>query len=187
MYYKTRPELENKIIFGKAKGPQSDNNKFVEINDSKKIEEIDELLGKGYEIMIDDQTNIIQKILKKIYGISSNESKKSKIIEKLNSYLTSRVNNHSLIDYIDYIDCRDELAEKGYIITDSNKEEKYLEILETEDDELIDLLETFLISKDNLKSLKTARKTYRKLLEELKSTPEDDNEALEEINRKIPQ
>lgn len=43
-----------------------------------------------------------------------------------------------------------ELCSKGYFITDSNREEKYIEIIETGDDDLINLLESYLEAKDKI-------------------------------------
>jgi len=186
MYYKIRKNANNIIIFDKSEGKGFDKDRFLEVKPLEKILEINKVLDEGYEVVLDSELNIIDKIAKVSYGIKVTDKNKYLIAQLLKEYLESRVNEKSLIDYIDYIDTRDVLAEKGFIITDSNKEEKYLEILETEDDELIDLLEEFLIMRDNLSELKTARRTYKELMEKLKSTPESDTEALEEIKKSIP-
>lgn len=43
-----------------------------------------------------------------------------------------------------------ELCSKGYFISDNNREEKYIEIIETGDEKLIELLETYLEAKDKI-------------------------------------
>lgn len=117
------------------------------------------------------------------YGIPFNESKKVEIAKKARQKLDGIVKNSDLVYYIDFIDTNNILNSKGYFITDDNKEEKYLEILETEDEDLIDTLEKFLISKDRLSPIKTAREDFENIIEKLKYT--DDREELEEIEKSI--
>jgi predicted transcriptional regulator len=121
-----------------------------------------------------------------LYGISTDEPNKYRVVEKLKDYYRSRVNQESLIDYALYIDINNELASKGFFITDENREEKYLEILETGDDKLIDALEEFLILKDELSILKTARKIFTEILQKLKEADENDIDYLKELEEEIP-
>jgi hypothetical protein len=186
MYYKIRTNLDNKIIFGVSKTKLTDERRFIKITDEAKTAEINKALDDGYEVILDKDDNIINKTPINNFGIMAHDKDKYKITKMLNEYLSSRVNSKSIIDYIDYIDIKAELDEAGYIITNNNKEEKYLEILETGDEHLIDLLEEFLIIKDNLSLIKSARKLYKNLMEELKSTPESDKDALNKIKNSIP-
>jgi hypothetical protein len=186
MDYKIRKRGGDIIIFDKSAHKGFDKEKFLTVKPLEKILEINKILDEGYEVVLDNDLNIKDKLSKTFYGIKVTDIKKYQISQMLKEYLETRVNEKTIIDYIDYIDVRDILADRGFIVTDSNKEEKYLEILETEDDELIDLLEEFLILKDDLTEIKTARRTYKKLMEKLKSTPENDIETLEEIKKSIP-
>ena len=52
------------------------------------------------------------------------------------------------LEIYNFIIANNKLIEKGYVITDENKDKKFLEIVETEDDELISDLERYLYSKD---------------------------------------
>jgi len=58
--------------------------------------------------------------------------------------------NVGAINYFDYLTVFSKLASLGYFITDDNREEKYLEIIETGDEELISDLELYLESMDKL-------------------------------------
>ena len=157
--------------------------KFVEINDTDG-EKIKKALEEGREVIIKNGKWEI-KDYKRKYSISAKDRRKYAILQKAEEYYKSRVNKGSLLDYLYYIDINNELNDRGYFITDSNKEEKYLEILETEDDHLIDLLEEFLILKDQLSALKTARKTFLNVIERLREVSENDTEELDKIEQLI--
>lgn len=83
----------------------------------------------------------------------------------------------SAIDFFDYTNTSNELASLGYFITEKNREEKYLEIIETGDEGLIYMLENYLETKDKLEKLsyiykKTRR--YEKQARECKTKDELD-------------
>ncbi len=61
--------------------------------------------------------------------------------------------NVSAMDYFDYLGAFNVLASMGYFITDKNREEKYLEIIESGDEGLISNLETYLENKDKLEKI----------------------------------
>ena len=56
----------------------------------------------------------------------------------------------SAISFFDYMNSFSELASNGYFITDRNREEKYLEIIETGDENLISTLEVYLENMDKV-------------------------------------
>lgn len=67
----------------------------------------------------------------------------------------------SAIDFYDFLAVFNEMTAAGYFITDQNREEKYIEIIETGDEELIALLESYLEKKDKLDTIsKTSGKIH---------------------------
>lgn len=90
----------------------------------------------------------------------------------------------SLVDLVFYTDALMELADAGYFITDKNREDKYIEIIETGKEDLIDLLEEYLLHKDQITAIKWQRKEFNKHLKKLKSLEEDSAE-LKEFMRNI--
>ena len=61
--------------------------------------------------------------------------------------------NVSAMDYFDFLGSFSVLASLGYFITDNNREEKYLEIIESGDENLISALEIYLENKDKLEKI----------------------------------
>lgn len=155
--------------------------KYIEINETDG-EKIKNALEENREVIIKNGKWEIKDHRKK-YSINAKDKRKWGILERAENYYKFRVNQGSLLDYLYYIDINNELNDKGFFITDDNKEEKYLEILETGDEKLIDLLEEFLIIKDQLSALKTARKTFVKVIEKLNEVDEKDTEGLDEIEK----
>jgi len=147
-------------------------NKFISLNiDKKSI-----TMNKSGIVELGDAT---------YYGISLKESNKVRIAKKAKQKLDGIVGSADLIYYIDFIDTNNILNSRGFFITDDNKEEKYLEILESGDEDLIDTLEKFLLSKDRLSPIKTARIDFEEVLEDLKYADENDTEKLKAIELKI--
>lgn len=57
------------------------------------------------------------------------------------------------MDFFDYVNAFNHLASLGYFITDQNREEKYIEIIESGDESLIGDLEIYLENKDKLENM----------------------------------
>jgi len=146
--------------------------KFINLNIDKKSITIQ---GSG-KVELGDET---------FYGISLKEPKKVEIAKKARKKLEGVVNTSDLVYYVDFIDTNNILNSRGFFITDDNKEEKYLEILETGDEDLIDTLEKFLISKDKLGPIKTARDEFETIIDDLKYADENNEDDLKQIELKI--
>ncbi len=102
--------------------------------------------------------------------------KKQEIQHKIKQKFLSVNNNESLIDMIFYIDATMTLFDAGYIITDKNREEKYIEIIETGDEMLIELLEEYLNVKDEISKIKWHKTQYNKNIKKLKELDENSEE-----------
>ena len=80
-----------------------------------------------------------------------------------------------------------DLASAGYFITDSNREEKYLEILETGDEKLIQKLEDYLNYKDEIASVASLERKFSSFRTEIRqaSTQQEIKELEERFLEKF--
>lgn len=103
-------------------------------------------------------------------------SKQEEIATILRNNFLGKIDAHINVDTIIYNQSMLELADAGFIITNNNREEKYLEILETGDENLIELLEQFLILKDKLTFIISQKKEYNIIIEKLRTLNENSEE-----------
>ena len=73
----------------------------------------------------------------------------------------------TLLDFITFMQLNNAFANKGIFITEKNKEEKYIEIIETGDEKLIEQLEQYIILLDNIKSIQKKKEEYIGIIEQL--------------------
>ena len=57
----------------------------------------------------------------------------------------------TLLDFVSFMQLNNKFANKGIFITDENREEKYIEIIETGEEELINELENYIKTWDEMK------------------------------------
>ena len=73
-----------------------------------------------------------------------------------------------LLDLITFMLLNNKLADKGFFITEENKEEKYIEIIETCDESLIEDLEKYIFLLDKIKILQNKKNEYDSIIDSLK-------------------
>jgi hypothetical protein len=83
----------------------------------------------------------------------------------------------TLIDFVSFMLLNNEFVSKGIVITDSNKEECYIKIIETGDENLINNLEKYLTLKDNIKEIEKNKNEYSSVISQLQMLTDynDDN------------
>ena len=98
------------------------------------------------------------------------EVEKQTEIFKIRNKITDTMAIMSVIDIYGFHSCYSKLLTKGYNITDDNREEKYLEIINTGDNDLLELLETYIELKDkiDLTSMKYMR--LKKAIDNIEAT-----------------
>jgi hypothetical protein len=74
-----------------------------------------------------------------------------------------------LIDFVSFIMINNRFLNKGIIITDENKEEGYIKIIEIGDESLISDLEKYLDLRDSIKSIENSKNEYSDIINKLKS------------------
>jgi hypothetical protein len=106
-----------------------------------------------------------------VEGIDTNTyaGKAAKAVKtKVRGILGDDLLTFTLIDFVTFMQLNNLFAEKGFFITHKNKEEKYIEIIETGDENLIENLEQYITLLDNLKIIQTKKNEYSKIIEDLK-------------------
>ena len=144
--------------------------KEIDLSDNEdKFLKILESLGNGKTPIIDDNFNIIEEKVEYWRGLPLDKVKPEDLeeIQQIQKDIDKYITPDLFVYYIEYFDVLFELANKGFFITDENKEEKYLEILETENDELIDLLEKYLEVKEKLNPIIFLKKHFDKKFDEI--------------------
>ena len=156
---------------------------MIEINDDKINDVILENLKSKTVCLNNDGSMSFSDEL--FYDIPVKDVRRVNLLKNALSKRDNLIGTIDMVTYIEYIDINNELAEFGIFITDDNREEKYLEILETGDEHKIDLLEDLLILKDQLSVIKSAKGNFDKILEEVRTLKEDDIEELNRLRKTI--
>jgi hypothetical protein len=81
-----------------------------------------------------------------------------------------------LVDFVTFMNLNNKFLEKGIIISDTNKEEAYIKIIETGDEELITSLEQYLTIKDDIKIIEAQKNEYASIINKLQTLPDKNNE-----------
>lgn len=81
-----------------------------------------------------------------------------------------------LIDFVSLMMISNKFASNGIFITDNNKEECYIKIIETGDESLITDLERYLVLKDDIKKIEANKQEYSDIITKLQflSDPNDE-------------
>ena len=103
-----------------------DNNKNIRI-----VKDYQDIDVQPHDIVITDDND------------SELEKHKKIITKKIRQQVTHQQSNVSGIMLYEYTNINNYLCDKGYFIHDDNKEDVYLDILETGDEDLIDHLEIY--------------------------------------------
>jgi hypothetical protein len=82
-----------------------------------------------------------------------------------------------LVDFVSYIMINNKFLSKGIIITDENKEEGYIKIIETGDESLIADLEKFIELRDSIKLVEAMKSEYTEVINKLKRLSDYNDEV----------
>lgn len=121
--------------------------------------------------------------MKEIEGINTDTyagKAMSAVKTKVRGILGDDLLTFTLIDFITFMQLNNKFAEKGIFITEKNKEEKYIEIIETGKADLINDLEEYINLLDEIKIIKNKKDEYSKIVEGLKL--QQDYEDVQSIN-----
>jgi hypothetical protein len=82
-----------------------------------------------------------------------------------------------LVDFVSYIMINNKFLNKGITITDENKEEGYIKIIETGDESLIADLEKFIELRDSIKLVEAMKEEYTEIINKLKRLSDYNDES----------
>lgn len=146
---------------------QADGLTTIEIKDANLFRLIREKLGSNQiQFLKDTDGELIEEDLI-IRAIDKFTLYKAQQEMKARDYISTRLNPVSMFELYDFMLCNNELIQKGFIITNSNRRKKYIEIIEKGDAETIDYLETYLNSKDRLDQISGWYRQYRQFENDL--------------------
>jgi len=77
--------------------------------------------------------------------------------------------NFKLINFVSFMLIHDKFMSKGIIITDDNKEECYIKIIELGDEKLINELEKYITLKDEIKNIEQQKEEYQSIISKLQN------------------
>ena len=84
-----------------------------------------------------------------------------------------------LVDFISLMLIQNKFMDKGIFITENNKEECYIKIIETGDESLINELERFITLRDDIKKIEAQKQEYIDIISKLQQlNNKDDEEAV---------
>ena len=87
----------------------------------------------------------------------------------------------SMMDVATYIMLHNKMAAKGYFVTQENREEMYIKMLEAGDTELFELLEKYISYLDIVEALSAKVDEYNKLVEQIKLNADADEAMINDI------
>jgi hypothetical protein len=133
---------------------------------------IDESLKKGEVLVIPkDITNItIKDILVSKNFVKVFDAVKYSLRTKFKDIVINRLGKIGMMEILDYMIVTMKLMDKQIIITDQNREDKYIEILNSESAEDISLLEEYLAIYDKMRIYYALYKYYKKFEEDIDNT-----------------
>ena len=126
-----------------------------------------------------EKHNIMLEILvdfKNHLGLECLAKEVDKTILKLKEKYLNYNDTETMINVIFYVDSLMKLADAGYFITEKNREQTYINIIESADEELIEVLEDYLLINDEISMIKWNKKEYLKKMKTLKELDENSEE-----------
>ena len=87
----------------------------------------------------------------------------------------------NLTELVKFMLLHDKFASLGIYITEENKEDKYIEILEKDDEKLLNDLEEYIEVQEKMTELVRAVDVYDKLIQKIKEVDENDETEINKI------
>ena len=87
-----------------------------------------------------------------------------------------------LVDFVTFMMLNNKFMSKGIAITDNNKEEAYIKIIESGDEDLVNSLEKYLSIRDDIKLIEEKKEEYSKIINKLQRLHDkEDRDAVNAI------
>jgi hypothetical protein len=118
-----------------------------------------------------------------VHEPSDLELKKIEFLNKLDKDFSMNINKTNFLKYIHYINLFNYFASIGIFITKENKEDRYIEILELDDETAIEKLELYLNLQDEIDEFLNLNTNLINLKEEIEYADEEEFDKILEENQ----
>jgi len=144
----------------------------IYLSDTEVYNFIDESLKKGEVLVIPkDITNItVKDILVGKNFVKAFDALKYSLKTKFKDMIINRLGKIGMMEILDYMITSMKLLDKGIIITDQNREDKYIDILNNGSEEDVSMLEEYLAIYDKIRTYYALYKYYKKFEEDIDNT-----------------
>jgi len=152
----------------------------IYLSDTEVYNFIDESLKRGEVLVIPkDITNItVKDILVGKNFVKVFDAVKYSLKTKFKDMIINRLGKIGMMEILDYMITSMKLLDKGITITDQNREDKYIDILNTGSEEDVNMLEEYLAIYDRIRTYYALYKYYKKFEEDI-----DNTSSIEEIEK----
>jgi hypothetical protein len=116
---------------------------------------------------------------KEVEGIAANTyaGKAAKAVKtKARGILGDDLLIFKLVDFVSFMLLNNKFSNKGIFITDDNKEECYIKIIESGEETMINDLEKFISLKDEIKDIEKSKSEYQEIIKKLQLLPDQNDE-----------
>jgi PDZ domain-containing secreted protein len=83
----------------------------------------------------------------------------------------------TLLDFVSFMQLNNKFASKGIFITDNNREECYIKVIESGDESLIIDLERYITLADNMKKIEHKKQEYQDIITKLQRLADHNDQA----------
>lgn len=140
------------------------------------------IIASGAEVLLEEEKVKNPRNLQyedfEIINRSDFEIEKRKEVLRIKNVLGYQTAMLSAMDFFGFYTSFSELISRGYNINDKNRDEIYLEIIDTGDEYLIDLLRSYVETNDKIKESYNKYSEIKKILREI-----DKVETIEELSK----
>lgn len=134
---------------------------------------IKDALLEGHEVRITKPLQFGEVLPREVKVIEVNaddlQSVRDSAIKRVRMLITPELASVSGLAFYGFMCLNNELADKGFFITDENRESKYLAILETGDEKLIQKLEDYLNYRDEIGRVAALHKNFEAFVKEVRN------------------
>lgn len=168
---------------------------FIRTDNSDLANSLYEELKRGMEVLIlksEVENKWLKEPLKpesiKVVEVDHLDKVKLAARMEISTIFSGSFEQLSTINLFSFICSTLKLMDAGYYITEKNREEKYLEIIQTDDDDLIETLKEFLDVRDNVVAYQLQQyDAYKKGIKAINKaeTEEEVNEVMKEFRHAL--
>ena len=139
-------------------------------------------------VIFNNPENIINKVKENNDNIDDEDlknelffnNKKEEYLKELQGYIFPNVNLFQVLNLYSFIDDWSTLFGSGFTITDENKEDMFINIIEKDDDKLLSILERFLQEREELDKMKQVLRQFYIIRDDFDYMSYWDYDSLEE-------